>query len=56
MNNLKKKPKYKFCRKKTDRCQNVQNFEPSNFDFIKFFDYMHGLAAKWIKPDDKLKN
>jgi hypothetical protein len=49
-------PKYKFCRKKLDRCQNVQNFEPSNFDFIKIFDYLHGLGAKWIKPDDKLKN
>jgi hypothetical protein len=35
--------------------QNVQNFEPSNFDFIKIFDYLHGLAVKWIKPDE-LKN
>ena len=49
-------PKYKFCRKKLDRCQNVQNFEPSNFDFIKFFDYLHGLAAKCEKPDDELKH
>ena len=40
---------------KLDRSQNVQNFEPSNFDSIKFFDYLHGLAAKWIKPDDELK-
>ena len=41
--------------KKLDRCQNVQNFEPSNFDFIKIFDYLHGLAAKCEKPDDELK-
>ncbi len=53
---LKKCHNINFVGKKLDRCQNVQNFEPSNFDFIKFFDYMQGLAAKWIKPDDELKN
>jgi hypothetical protein len=53
---FKKRQNINFVRKKLDRCQNVQNFEPCNFDSIKFFDYLHGLAAKWIKPDDKLKN
>jgi hypothetical protein len=53
---FKKRQKINFVGKKLDRCQNVQNFELSNFDFINFFDYMHGLASKWIKPDDNLKN
>jgi hypothetical protein len=48
-------PKYKFCQKKIDRCQNVQNFELSNFDFINFFDNLHGLATKCKKLDDELK-
>jgi len=48
-------PKYKFCRKKLDRCQNVWNFKLSSFDFINYFDNLHGLAAKCKKPDDKLK-
>ena len=53
---FKKRQNINFVGKKLDRCQNVQNFKPSNFDFIKIFDYLHGLAAKWIKPDDELKN
>ncbi len=53
---FKKRQNINFVGKTLDRCQNVQNFEPSNFDFIKYFDYLHGLAAKWIKLDDESKN
>ena len=53
---FKKRQNINFVGKKLDRCQNVQNFEPINFDFITFFDYLHGLAAKCEKPDNKLKH
>ncbi len=56
MNNFEKRQNINFVGQKLDRCQNVQNFEPINFDFIKNFDYLHGLAAKCKKPDDELKN
>ena len=44
-----------FVGKKIDWCQNVRNFELSNFDFMTNFDNSHGLATKCKKPDDELK-
>ena len=44
-----------FVGKKIDWCQNVRNFELSNFDFMTNFDNSHGLATKCKKPDNKLK-